>query len=182
MDHQRASFSSLGAQTKMVTDGINKRLLFSIQLFSIFILNYCKVYRVPTIRIFIFNSLKITPLILFYFCKKYTNNLLQHLNHLVIPTGHVVSNLLHWHTVLQTKAWQFGDNFQYLSTSWQNQQNECAPSDDSDQPGRSVWSESSLAAWRNLGSLAAQADLSLRWAYTHFVCFVMSRLISFFMD
>ena len=53
-----------------------------------------------------------------------------------------------------------------------------------------VWSESSLSAWRNLGSLAtqwvdsedwsdwtdAQADLSLRWAHTHFVDFVMSRL------
>ena len=57
---------------------------------------------------------------------------------------------------------------------------------------RPVWSESSLSAWRNLGSLAthsahsedsgsdwadAQADLSLRWAHTHFVGFVMSWLI-----
>ena len=56
---------------------------------------------------------------------------------------------------------------------------------------RPVWSESSLSAWRNLWSLAthwahsedwsdwadAQADLSLRWAHTHFVGFVMSRLI-----
>ena len=51
---------------------------------------------------------------------------------------------------------------------------------------RSVWSESSLSAWRKLGSLAqrrlwsdwedTQADLSLRWAHTHFVGFVMSRL------
>ena len=56
-----------------------------------------------------------------------------------------------------------------------------------------VWSESSLSAWRNLGSLAthwahsedsdqtgqidAQADLSLRCAHTHFVGFVMSWLI-----
>ena len=54
-----------------------------------------------------------------------------------------------------------------------------------------VWSESSLCAWRQLGSLAthsahsedwsdwadAQADLSLRWAHTYFVGFVMSRLI-----
>ena len=49
---------------------------------------------------------------------------------------------------------------------------------------RPVWSESSLSAWRNLGSLAThwahsedsdhtQADLSLRWAHTHFVGFVM---------
>ena len=57
---------------------------------------------------------------------------------------------------------------------------------------RPVWSESSLSAWRKLGSLAthwahsedsdwvdAQADLSLRWAHSHFVCFVMRRLIRF---
>ena len=54
---------------------------------------------------------------------------------------------------------------------------------------RPVWSESSLSAWRKLWSLNAQrrlwsdwadakADLSLRWAHTHFVGFVMSRLIS----
>ena len=55
---------------------------------------------------------------------------------------------------------------------------------------RPVWSESSLSAWRNLGSLAthwahsedwsdwvdAQADLSLCWALSHFVGFVMRRL------
>ena len=33
------------------------------------------------------------------------------------------------------------------ASTWQNQQNECAPSEDSDQPGiRPVWSESSLFA------------------------------------
>ena len=75
----------------------------------------------------------------------------------------------------------------------------CAPSEDSDQPGhpsslirvfavRPVWSESSLSralsAWRKLGSLApakrtadTQADLNLRWAQSHFVGFVMRRLI-----
>ena len=57
-----------------------------------------------------------------------------------------------------------------------------------------VRSESSLSAWRNLGSLATswthsedsvqtgrmlQADLSLRWAHTHFVGFVMSWLNRF---
>ena len=41
---------------------------------------------------------------------------------------------------------------------WQNQQNGCAPSED-----RSDWAD-------------AQADLSLHWAYTHFVGFVVSRL------
>ena len=93
-------------------------------------------------------------------------------------------------------------NFVYLfgvfaliiwAATWQNQQSECAPSKDLDQPGH----PSSLSAWRKLGSLAthwahsalsaqqrlwsdwadAQADLSLHWAHTHFVGFVMSRLI-----
>ena len=55
---------------------------------------------------------------------------------------------------------------------------------------RPVWSESSLSAWRKLGSLAThwayskdsnqtgrmpQADLSLRWAHTHFVVFFSCR-------
>ena len=59
-----------------------------------------------------------------------------------------------------------------------------------------VWSESSLSTWRNLGSLAthwsewvnaqadlwsdwvdAQAALSLCWVHSHFVGFVMRRLI-----
>ena len=57
-----------------------------------------------------------------------------------------------------------------------------------------LWSESSLSAWRKLGSLAthwannkdwsdwvdAQADLSLRWAHTRFAGFVASRLISLY--
>ena len=38
------------------------------------------------------------------------------------------------------------------SATWQNQQNDCAQSKDSDQPP--VWSESSLSAWRNIGPLA----------------------------
>ena len=57
---------------------------------------------------------------------------------------------------------------------------------------RPVWSESSLSAWRKLGSLAthwahskdsesdwedARADPSLRWAHTHFVGFVTKQLI-----
>ena len=53
------------------------------------------------------------------------------------------------------------------AASWQNQQSECAPSEDSDQTGRMislgirpVWSESSLSAWRKLGSLATH------WAHS----------------
>ena len=46
---------------------------------------------------------------------------------------------------------------------------------------RPVWSESSLSAWRNIGTSAthwadAQAVLNLRWAHTHFVGFVVSWL------
>ena len=74
------------------------------------------------------------------------------------------------------------------------QQNACAPSEDSDQPGhppslirvfvirtKKPWVLSyPLSAKRILWSdwVDAQADLSLRWAYTHLVGFVMSWLKS----
>ena len=79
------------------------------------------------------------------------------------------------------------------ASTWQDQQNECAPSEDSDQPGhppslirafavRTMGSKGpklSSCGQRRLWSDRAnsQADLSLRWAHTHFVGFVMSRLI-----
>ena len=83
------------------------------------------------------------------------------------------------------------------AATWQNQQNECAPSEDSDQPGhppilirvfavrmknknKKPWVLSyPLGAQRRLWSdwADAQADLSLRWAHTQFDCFVMSRLM-----
>ena len=76
---------------------------------------------------------------------------------------------------------------------WQNQQNECAPSEDSDQPGHQP-SLTRVFAVRSMGSLrpkvsscgqrrlwsAWASDLSLCWAHTHFVGFVMSRLILVF--
>ena len=79
-----------------------------------------------------------------------------------------------------------------MSASWQNQQSDCAPSEDSDQPGhppslirvfavcmKKSWVLSyPLSTQRRPWSdwVDAQADLSLRWAHTHFVGFVMSRL------
>ena len=79
------------------------------------------------------------------------------------------------------------------AATWQNQQNECAPSEDSDQPGhppslirvftvrmKKSWVLSyQLSAQRRLWSdwADALAVLSLRWAHTHYVGFVMSRLI-----
>ena len=78
------------------------------------------------------------------------------------------------------------------AASWQNQQNECAPSEDSDQP----WHPPSLirvfavrmkkfctlsyplSAQRRLWAdwADAQADLSLRWEHSHIVGFVTRRL------
>ena len=66
------------------------------------------------------------------------------------------------------------------ATSWQNQQNDCAPSKDSDQPGQSSlcthWvakDPSFLHAdsedWSDW--VDAQADLSLRWAHMPFCWF-----------
>ena len=78
----------------------------------------------------------------------------------------------------------------------QNQQNECALSEDSDQPGyppslirvfavrmKNAWFLSyPLSAQRRLWSdwVDAQADQSLRWMHSHFIGFVMTWLISVF--
>ena len=76
------------------------------------------------------------------------------------------------------------------ATTWQNQQSDCTPSEDSDQPGHPP-SLISIFAVRSMGSFRpklpscgqrrlwfdcanAQADLSLRWAQTHFVGLVLS--------
>ena len=85
------------------------------------------------------------------------------------------------------------DEYQISAASWQNQKCGCAPSEDSDQSGhlpslirvlavrmKKAWVLSyPLSAQRRLWSdwADAQADLSLRWAHTHFVGFVMSQLI-----
>ena len=76
------------------------------------------------------------------------------------------------------------------AASWQNQQSDCAPSEDSDQPGhppslirvfavcmKKGWILSyPLSSQRRLWSdwVDAQADLSLRWAHSHSVGFVLS--------
>ena len=78
------------------------------------------------------------------------------------------------------------------ATSWQNQQNDSAPSEDSDQPGhppslirvfavrvkKACVLSYPLSAERRLWSdwADAQADLSLRWAHSHYVGFDMRRL------
>ena len=85
--------------------------------------------------------------------------------------------------------------FKIWAATWQNQQNECAPSEDSDQPGhptslirvfavrmKKPWIISyPMSTERRFWSdwADAQADLSLRWAHTHFVGFVLSWLIYF---
>ena len=79
------------------------------------------------------------------------------------------------------------------ATPWQNKQNDCGPSEDSDQPGHppslirafavrmnEAWVLSySLRTQRRLWSdwADAQADLSRRWAHSHFVGFVMRWLM-----
>ena len=79
------------------------------------------------------------------------------------------------------------------AATWQNQQSDWRPSEDSDQPGhppslirvfavRSMGSLgpklSSCGQWRLWSDWAdAQADQSLRWVLSHIVGFVMSRLI-----
>ena len=91
-------------------------------------------------------------------------------------------------------------NYNIWAATWQNQQNGCAPSEDSDQrpvrtqisvgirPDWSVFAFRKKKAWVLSYPLSAlwrlwpdwvdaQADPSLRWAHTHFVGFVMLWLI-----
>ena len=80
------------------------------------------------------------------------------------------------------------------ATSWQNQQNDCAPSEDSDQPGHPpslirVFAVRMKIAWVLCYPLSAsedwsdwvdaQADLSLRWAHSHCVGFLL-RWLSYY--
>ena len=84
--------------------------------------------------------------------------------------------------------WMHNWNIRYnWAATWQNQQCECAPSEDSDQSGhppslirvfavrmKKAWILSyPLSAQRRLWSdwADAQADLNLRWAHSHFVGF-----------
>ena len=78
------------------------------------------------------------------------------------------------------------------ATTWQNQQNECAPSEDSDQPGHSpslfrVFAVRSMGSWGpNVSSCGqqrlwsdwadGQADLSLCWAHSHIAGFLVRQL------
>ena len=58
------------------------------------------------------------------------------------------------------------NNNNIWAASWQYQQNDCSPSEDSDQLGHPAGADQ-----------PRQADLNLRWAHSHFVGFVMRRLI-----
>ena len=62
---------------------------------------------------------------------------------------------------------QIWEYIKYITcaNAWQNQQNGCAPSEHSDQPGhRPSWSESSLSTWRKIGSLATHWVHSEDWS------------------
>ena len=81
----------------------------------------------------------------------------------------------------------------HWTASWKKKKMACAPSEDSDQPGRPpclirafavrmkkawVLSYPLSAQWKLWSDWAnAQVALNLRWAHTHFVGFVMRRLI-----
>ena len=109
--------------------------------------------------------------------------------------------ILYWYGLSLTK-WDIKENMSWVdeaiwdiwAATWQNQQCECAPSEDSDQP----WHPPSLirvfavrmkkpcvlsyplSGQRRLWSdwAEARADQSLRWAHPHFIDFVMSRFIN----
>ena len=94
------------------------------------------------------------------------------------------------HTIL--KAVRLTSSTNKWAAAWQNQQNEGAPSEDSDQPGhppslirvfavrmkKALVLSYPVSAQRRLRLdwADAQTDQSLRWAHSHFIGFVMSRL------
>ena len=90
------------------------------------------------------------------------------------------------HTDLFRLQWEQSTEIYKLSRDMTNQQCGYAPSEDSDQPGhqqcgyaRTAKTQISLGIpQRRLWSdwADAQADLSLRWAHSHFVGFVMLQL------
>ena len=85
----------------------------------------------------------------------------------------------------------FLDEKNIWATTLQNQQNECAPSEDSDQPGhppslirifavrmkKACVLSYPLSTQGRVWSVWVDAQADLRWAHTHFVGFVMSWLI-----
>ena len=69
-------------------------------------------------------------------------------------------------------------DLQFTATSWQNQQNDCVPSEDSDQPVclKKAWALNYLlSAQQRLWSdwADAEADPSLRWAHIILLVFVI---------
>ena len=94
--------------------------------------------------------------------------------------------------IKQTNKFSY-DHLNNIEPPHDKTNNDCAPSEDSDQPGhplslirvfamrmKKAWVLSyPLSAQRRLWSdwADAQADLSLRWAHSHFVGIVMRRLI-----
>ena len=72
--------------------------------------------------------------------------------------------------------------YEIWAATWQNQQNECAPSEEADQSLLCTqwvikdqrFLHANSQDWSDWAD--AQADPSLHWAHSHFVGFVMSRL------
>ena len=105
----------------------------------------------------------------------------------------VCTNLYLFESYCGTEPESREKNSHIWAATWQNQQSDWAPSEDSDQPGhppslirvlavrmKKAWVFSyPLSTQRSLWSdrVDAQADMSLCWARSHFVGFVMLRLI-----
>ena len=105
------------------------------------------------------------------------------------------TNAMSWTNQHKTDRKQINHAITYnLAASWQNQQNDCAPSENSDQPGyppslirvfvvrmkKAGVLSYPLSAQRRLWSdwSDAQADLSLRWAHSHLFCHEAAHLHS----
>ena len=100
-----------------------------------------------------------------------------------------MSVLFLWMPQVDCDLW-FGTSWAIIwAATWQNQQSECALSEDSHQPGHppSLIRVFACAHWvgkdpslfhADSEASDAQSGLSLRWALSHFVGFAISRFIS----
>ena len=111
---------------------------------------------------------------------------------IVVWMSHIIE-VMYWEIVSYVIGPWSVELYNIWAATWQNQQSDCAPSEDSDQRGhlpslirvfavcmKKAWVLSyPLSAQRRLGLdwADAQADLSLRWALSYIVGFVMSQLI-----
>ena len=117
--------------------------------------------------IHIFKGGKVTEI---YIILVKSHVIIQNIRRSKHKNGNIIAFLLFLSLISSSNSYNW-------AATWKNQQSECAPSEDSDQPGHPASLIRVFAVRVKKDWADAQAHLSLRWAHTHFVGFVISWLI-----